>query len=62
MYMRARKYFWAQIFANRKCVNQLNAVKKYQVDETGFEPMTFRMQSERATNCATRPRFVILFA
>ncbi len=25
------------------------------MDETGFEPMTFRMQSERATNCATRP-------
>jgi hypothetical protein len=25
------------------------------MDESGFEPETFRMLSERATNCATRP-------
>ena len=30
------------------------------MDETGVEPMTFRLQGERATNYATRPviRFV----
>ena len=25
------------------------------MDETGVEPMTFRLQGERATNYATRP-------
>ena len=33
----------------------LEKFKKNIMDEIGIEPMTFRMQSERATNCATRP-------
>lgn len=30
-------------------------LKKYNLDETGVEPMTFCLQGKRATNCATRP-------
>ena len=30
------------------------------MDETGVEPMTFRLQGERATNYATRPDLHLL--
>ena len=29
---------------------------KKELDESGIEPETYRMRSERATNCATRPK------
>lgn len=34
---------------------RVNAYRKKKLDESGVEPKTFHMRSERATNCATRP-------
>ena len=38
----------------------IKEVKKLNLDETGVEPMTSRLQGERATNYATRPKYTKL--